>query len=94
MVENIIFQESEADSLFEQILIFKVENKIEDLNVIELIFEYCYKKNLDFVEVGEILAESKEIKAFIENDLIDKKYIRVKGKKFAFGAEIVDDDWE
>jgi hypothetical protein len=93
MLETIVFPETEADELLEKILKFKLEKNISDMIMLDLIFEYANATGESYIEIGETLSESEEFKSFMEKELIESKYIKIKNRRQKKDKDVNDSEW-
>lgn len=91
MIEVIFNAETESDILLEKILRYKIEKKLVNESLIEVILDYCFEYDLNIDEIGYILGESKEFSDYFEKDLIQENFI--KGKKIDRKSDINIEEW-
>jgi len=65
----------QAEDLIKSIFKFKKEFA-EDLNLLDTIVEYSYKKNIPIQEIGNILSNHKDFKTIFKKQLIKEKYFK------------------
>lgn len=68
-----------AENLINEFVAFKNSLKVKELNLIELLIDFCYEKNIEPEEMGDILSEHKEFINIIKKNA--KKYNYVKKDK-------------
>ena len=84
---------AKAENLLNDIIAFKNEkygaNKSH--NLIDIILDYCYHKDLEPEEVGDILSEHKEFKSIIETNAKKYNFIQIEDK--IKENDINEDEW-